>query len=109
MNNNKQGKICSVCGKPWTFALRVNYNQDGTQTCEHDSADIGTTPVNKKRKENLDRSVMAERQATEYRSNLPRDELITIAPPKGDTGKRSEVVPKKIVESIQDKLNNQNL
>lgn len=98
-------KICEVCQKPWEFSLRVSYNKDGTKTCEHDNPSAGPSKTEAKRKENAAATSDARRQAAEFAGNMPREEMVTINPPKGDTGKRPEVVPKKIVDSIQDKLN----
>lgn len=104
VNMNDKPKICEVCQKPWEFSLRVSYNKDGTKTCEHDNSDIGSSKIEKRRKENILASSNARRQAAEYASGLPQEEMVTIPSPKGDTGKRPEVVPKKVLDSITEKL-----
>ena len=103
MENNKP-KICPVCGKEYEFALKIMYNKDGN-TCEHDNPTIGPSKTEIRRKENIESTIMARRQATEYSAGLPKEEMIMVNPPKGDTGKRPEVVPKRVVEAIEQKLN----
>jgi hypothetical protein len=105
MEQIKSPKICEVCGKPYEYALTVHYNKDGTKTCEHDNPSAGPSKVDARRKENAAASAIARQQAAEYAGSRPREEMVTINPPKGDTGKKPEVVPKIVVDSIQQKIN----
>lgn len=35
-NLGKKRNICSVCGKPYDYQVRVHHNPDGTKICLHD-------------------------------------------------------------------------
>lgn len=62
--------------------------------------------IETRRRRNADLSNQARQDARRYAGDLPREEMVTIQPPKGDTkDKKPEQVPKRVLESIKNKIN----
>lgn len=99
--------ICSVCGKPAEFALRVFQDPKTKEWhCEHDKSDIGSNRLENTRKENREMTAQAMRMAQEAQSqesaanpDVPLSPIQGASQFGGDTVK----IKKSVIDSLENK------
>lgn len=102
---------CSVCGKPIESSVRTYKSAAGVWLCEHEVADAGPSKMEAKRKENIAKTMAAQREAAMARAehDARNPEVVITGQPNGegrsqyDPGKlgvRKETIDR-LVEKVQ--------
>lgn len=92
-----KGIKCPMCQREWGIDKGVKYNFPNifTKTSTGSKEKILAT----RRKENIEKSSYASQQAQMYAASLPQEEMVKVS----QNGK-TEMVPKRLVEGITEKL-----
>jgi len=101
MSEDKQKLICPICHKPYEFALRT-WRDDKGWHCEHDNPSP-RSKIEVRRHQNYDASMEAVRMANRMKAQEGNEEVSIISTQDGSKG-RMEKIPKKVVESIKEKV-----
>lgn len=99
--------ICSVCGKPFEYALKTSYDaKTKKSTCVHDDPSIGASdPLEAQRKMNRESSMDAQRYAAQAMSDSEAiDPSITVRSENPDPRFGGNIkVKKSVIDNLTQK------